>query len=195
MCYHKEEKMSAKDLVKKFKKEFPQEAEFIPREEVNGFNHEKSPIITNAQPDLIQLFHWGLLPDWAKDLKIQNNTLNAKFETLNDKPSFRNYTQNRCLVPSTGLYEWVHKGKIAEKNLIKVDKQPLFSLAGLWNVCPHPLTGEPYASFTCVTFDGFVAILKDENAWLDNGELHIDEEITFTPLVNPQLDLFTDFEG
>lgn len=194
MCYRTEQKFSAKELVERTKKKFPEEEQFEARDEVNGFDHELSPIITSAEPDWIQLYHWGLLPHWAKDTKIQNNTLNAKIETIHEKPSFRSYVNNRCLVPVSGLYEWLHKGKVLEKNLIKVKDQPIFSLAGLWNICPHPLTGEPYKSFTCVTNDGFVAILKDEQAWMEKGELLINEETIWIPLVNPQLDLFSDIK-
>lgn len=190
MCYHKEEMFSAKELLKKYQVPFPEAAAFEPRKEVNGFEHRKSPIVMGGSEPSISLFHWGLLPDWARDLKHTNNTLNAKFETLLEKPSFKPYVQNRCLVPSTGLYEWLDKGKVKEKNLIRVAESPIFSLAGLWNVCPHPLTGLPYASFTCVTNDGFVAILEDEEAWLKGGELHINERLLWTSLVDPQLDLF-----
>ena len=190
MCYHKEEMHSAKALVKKYKIKFPEANLFQARKEVNGFEHLASPIITRQNPELLQLYYWGLFPHWAKDLKLQNNTLNAKFETLHQKPSFKNYLENRCLVPATGLYEWEQKGKVKEKNLIRVKNEDIFSLAGLWNICPHPITGKPFATFTCVTVDGFVAILQDEKGWLERGELTVNPNLIWTPLVAPQLGLF-----
>jgi len=190
MCYHKEEMFSAKELVKKYKIDFPEGNNFEARKEVNGFDHALSPIITNEKPNQFQLYTWGLFPHWGKDLKLQNMTLNAKFESLTKKPSFKNYVENRCLVPATGLYEWEHKGKVKEKNLIKVENKPIFSLAGLWNTCPHPITGEPFQTFTCVTLNGFVAILEDEKAWMDRGELIVNPYTIWTPLVAPQLGLF-----
>lgn len=190
MCYHKEEMFTAKDLVKHYKIDFPEENQFKPRKEVNGFTHSLSPIVTSDNPNNLQLYTWGLFPHWAKDLKLQNMTLNAKAESIKTKPSFKKYVNNRCLVPATGLYEWENKGKVKEKNLIKIKDKPIFSLAGLWNVCPHPLTGELFKTFTCVTLNGFVAILEDEQAWMKKGELIVNPFTIWTPLVTPQLGLF-----
>lgn len=190
MCYHTEHKASAKELKKQYEVEFPREDEFKTSDYVNGFDHPLCPIITSVNQHEIQLFSWGLVPNWAKDLKIQNNTLNARFETLTEKPSFKNYTSQRCIIPVTGLFEWEHKGKVREKNLIKVDKKPIFSLAGLWNSCPNPESDEIIESFTAVTFDGFVAILLDEKAWLNDGQLIINSNTIWTSLVPPQLGLF-----
>ncbi len=190
MCYHTEHKATAKELKKQFKAEFPKENDFKTSSFVNGFDHPLCPIITSKDQNTIQLFSWGLVPNWAKDLKIQNNTLNAKFETLTEKPSFKNYLSQRCIIPVTGLFEWEHKGSVREKNVIKLENKAIFSLAGLWNSCPNPETGALLETFTAVTYDGFVAILEDEKAWLNQGELQINPATTWTPLVAPQLGLF-----
>ena len=190
MCYHTEHKASPKEMKEQFKVSFPKENEFKMSSFVNGFEHPLCPIITNDNQQEIQLFSWGLVPNWAKDLKIQNSTLNAKFETLSEKPSFKNYISQRCIIPVTGLFEWEHKGKIREKNLIKVENKAIFSLAGLWNICPNPETGETIESFTAVTYDGFVAILQDEKAWLNNAQLFINSNTIWLPQVAPQMGLF-----
>jgi putative SOS response-associated peptidase YedK len=52
------------------------------------------------------LYSWGLIPNWAKDDSIRKNTLNAKIETIHEKPSFRDVIQHRCLVLIDGFYEW-----------------------------------------------------------------------------------------
>lgn len=190
MCYHTEHKATAKELKEQYKAKFPNSKAYKVKDFVNGFDHPLCPIITRQKQDEIQLFQWGLLPSWAKDLNIQNNTLNAKIETIHEKPSFKNYFEQRCIIPVTGLYEWEHKGKIREKNVIKVENKAIFSLAGLWNSCVHPETGDWIETFTAVTSDGFVAILEDESTWLNDGQLIVNPKTIWTPLVAPQLGLF-----
>jgi putative SOS response-associated peptidase YedK len=68
---------------------------------------QKLAVITNENPEHLSLFRWGLIPSWAKDLSIGNKTINAKAETLFEKPSFRLPAQKRrCLVPADSFYEW-----------------------------------------------------------------------------------------
>ena len=68
------------------------------------------PIIRSSQDNqqrTISLLHWGLIPSWAKDAKIGNHTINARAETIADKPSFKEaYKKRRCLVIANGFYEW-----------------------------------------------------------------------------------------
>jgi putative SOS response-associated peptidase YedK len=76
---------------------------------------------------------WGLIPSWAKDSKIGNRLINARAETLHEKPAFRAaYKQRRCLIPATGFYEWqkTAHGKQAF-HIFRQDRQ-LFAFAGLW---------------------------------------------------------------
>jgi putative SOS response-associated peptidase YedK len=82
--------------------------------------------------------HWGLIPSWSKDRKISSHLINARAETLTEKPSFRNaYQHRRCLIPATGFFEW---------QTIEAGKQPyhihqpefaLFAFAGLWEHWEH----------------------------------------------------------
>ena len=78
---------------------------------------------------------WGLIPSWAKDAKIANSLLNARSETLTEKPSFRNaFKRRRCLIPASGYYEWttVPGQKLKQPLLYLLVDQPLFAMAGLW---------------------------------------------------------------
>ncbi len=62
-------------------------------------------------PNQAQLFHWGLVPFWAKDPKIGNRLINARAETVAEKPAFRTpFRKHRCLVLADGFYEWDKKG-------------------------------------------------------------------------------------
>jgi len=81
----------------------------------------------------LSLLRWGLIPHWAKDEKVGYRMINARAETVADKPSFRTaFRQRRCLIPTTGFYEWkpVTDGK--QPYNIRLDDGELFAFAGLW---------------------------------------------------------------
>ncbi len=82
--------------------------------------------------------HWGLIPHWSKDRKISHNLINARAETVDKKPAFRNaYQQRRCLVPATGFYEWQKQEQGKQAYLIDRDDQQIFAFAGLWEYWEH----------------------------------------------------------
>ncbi len=120
----------------------------------NGFQHPSTPVITGAEPERVQLMNWGLIPHWAKDRSIQNNTLNAKIETLAEKPSFRNVLSNRCLVFADGFYEWQWldpAGKQKQKYLITLQDEQPFAFAGLWSRWNDPASGLSLNTYTLIT--------------------------------------------
>lgn len=118
-------------------------------------------VITNAAPQDLQFYRWGLVPSWAKDVSIGNRMINARAETLHEKPSFRvAFQQRRCLIPVDGFYEWVtHAGQKTPMHIHKADKA-LFAFAGLWEVWRSP-EGEPVHSATIITTEAseFMATL------------------------------------
>ncbi|HBP90825.1 MAG TPA: hypothetical protein DD706_24425 [Nitrospiraceae bacterium] len=76
---------------------------------------------------------WGLVPSWAKDPGIGNKLINARGETVAEKPSFRKaFKQQRCLVLADGFYEWKREGKTKQPYYIRFKDQRLFAFAGLW---------------------------------------------------------------
>lgn len=81
--------------------------------------------------------HWGLVPSWAKDTKNSGHLINARAETVKEKPSFRSaFKHRRCLIPATGFYEWERKnGK--QPFYIHRQDQGLFAFAGLWEQWQH----------------------------------------------------------
>jgi putative SOS response-associated peptidase YedK len=144
MCFHSKQSKSAQELKNRFKATFENEALFQPAI-YNGFQFPQTPVITNKQPNTIQLFNWGLIPFWAKDDSIKKNTLNARIETIHEKPSFKNSINNRCLILADGFYEWQwidDKGKQKQKYLITLSKDELFAFAGLWSEWTDKQTGE-----------------------------------------------------
>ena len=90
-------------------------------------------VITNNDPDAMSFFRWGLVPNWAKDPSIGNKLINARAETLVEKPSFKNAFRNRrCLVPATGFFEWQHNGRDVAWHF-GMKNGDAFCFAGLWD--------------------------------------------------------------
>lgn len=131
MCFHTKQNKTIQEVEKKFNAQLEKGAVLHPNNHINGFEYPKTPIITNADPNCIQMFNWGLVPDWATDAWKRNFTLNARIETLSEKPAFKQYTQNRCIVLVNGFYEWQHQGKEKIKFEIGFNNQ-LFALAGIY---------------------------------------------------------------
>lgn len=94
---------------------------------------------------------WGLIPHWADDPSIGNRMINARAETVADKPAFRDpFRCNRCLVVADGFYEWKRlNGAKQPYYVFRADRRPL-TLAGLWDTW-RPPDGEPVTSCTIVT--------------------------------------------
>lgn len=133
MCFHSKQSKSAQELQHRFQVNFPDEAAYQPAI-YNAFQHPQTPIITNKKNQSIQLYHWGLIPYWAKDEQIKKYTLNARIETIYQKPSFRNSVNNRCLILADGFYEWQWldlKGKNKQKYELTLANNEAFAFAGL----------------------------------------------------------------
>jgi len=95
---------------------------------------------------------WGLIPGWAKDPKIGNRMINARIETLAEKPAFRTaLRKRRCLVPASGFYEWaVRPGGAKQPHHIALPGGSCFAIAGLWESWRDP-TGATVESCTLLT--------------------------------------------
>ena len=97
------------------------------------------------------LFRWGLIPGWSKDPKIGFKMINARAETVHQKPSFkRSFKSRRCLIPVNGFFEWKTEEKRKTPYYIFLKDLPLFSLAGLWDEWISPERIKIY-TFTIVT--------------------------------------------
>ncbi|WP_288903252.1 SOS response-associated peptidase [uncultured Sneathiella sp.] len=78
--------------------------------------------------------HWGLIPSWAKSTEFSAKMINARSETVTEKPAFRAaFKSRRCLIPANGFYEWQKLSKGAKQPwMIGIEDMPLFAFAGLW---------------------------------------------------------------
>jgi putative SOS response-associated peptidase YedK len=127
-----------------------------PAAESLGENYNVAPtqdiyaVVANGDgTNRVDAFHWGLIPSWAKDRKIASRMINARAETLADKPAFKGLLKKkRCIIPMAGFYEWqagtadgpqTAKGKPAKQPLFihRVDDEPL-AVAGLWTAWKDP---------------------------------------------------------
>jgi putative SOS response-associated peptidase YedK len=162
MCYHKSQTAKYEQLAEYYSASYSKELDEIyqPRYHENGFDFLATPIVTTGKPTDLQLFHWGLIPFWVKDLpsalRLRTSTLNCISEEMFDKPAFRDAVKEgkRCLIPCTGFYEWRwmdEKGKLKIPYYIKLKNQPLFSLAGLYSRWKDKQTEQLVYSYTVLT--------------------------------------------
>jgi len=82
----------------------------------------------------LALLRWGLVPSWSKDPTIGNRLINARAETVREKPSFRNaFRRHRCLIPASGFYEWQREERGKQPYFVRMRDERLFAFAGLWD--------------------------------------------------------------
>jgi len=139
----------------------------------------------------IQTARWGLMPNWAKDASRQANAINARVESIAEKPTFKSaFKSRRCLVPVTGYYEWATEfGKYKPKQPFYISHKDKHSLAiaGLYESWINPATNSPITTAAIITREaaGIVApihhrmpvILPKDlwSTWLSNKSLTPDE--------------------
>jgi len=166
-------------LAERFQAELPADG-LRPR--YNAAPTQHLPVILNgAGPRRIERLQWGLIPFWAKDPGIGSRMINARAETVAEKPAFRAaFRKRRCLVPADGFYEWRKEpgGSKTPMRFTRADGAP-FAFAGLWETWDAP-DGSPLRTFTIITglpnelvapvHDRMPAILLPEHEaiWLDD---------------------------
>jgi putative SOS response-associated peptidase YedK len=159
--------------------------------------------------------HWGLIPSWAKDKAISSKLINARAETLAEKPSFRRaFATRRCLIIADGFYEWQKLGKEKQPFYIHLKGDRTFAFAGLWEEWKSP-ENEVIESCTIITttanetiapiHERMPVILAPETyeSWLDpkendrqkleqilhlNSQLEVKTEAIATKVNNPKYD-------
>jgi putative SOS response-associated peptidase YedK len=121
---------------------------YVPR--YNGAPTQNLAVITAMEPRKLQYFRWGLVPFWSKELPRSTPVINARAESLEEKPMFRQpFKKRRCLVPADGFYEWVHTGKKQPYRFVMADESP-FAMAGLWDEWTN-VPGKNVMSFAIIT--------------------------------------------
>ncbi len=156
--------------------------EFLPdvRPRYNVAPTQTLPVVVRNSPDRVEMMRWGLIPSWAKDASIGSRMINARAETVAEKPAFRRPLRSqRCLVPATGFFEWKREGGGRTPFYFRLRDDALFAFAGLWDVWTNPEGRGEVHSYTIITCpaNAVVAPIHDrmpvmlereaEEAWLD----------------------------
>ena len=166
MCFRTKLNASISKIERTFDARFLEPEKYSPQEEINGFTFPETPVITDLEPGDILFFNWGLIPFWAKDDQVKKSTLNARIETVTEKPAFRNSIENRCLVIANGYYEWQwldEKGNQKQKFLITAEAEEIFAFAGFYSNWENPANGNIVNSYSILTTEANELMSKIHN--------------------------------
>lgn len=143
---------------------FEQWKDFLAEFDINSTLEEWPPIY-NAAPSMdlpvvyqlngsrfVDTFRWGLIPHWSKDPKIGYKMINARAESVAEKPAFRkSFTSKRCLIPASGFFEWKKEGKVKQPYFIRFKSAKPMWFAGLYDEWTSTEDAEVVESFTIIT--------------------------------------------
>ena len=211
MCFHNSLSESAQKIESRFNAKFESGVDFQPIYHASGFSFPKWVVITTEKPNTIQMYQWGLIPHWIKSLedatRFRANTLNAQSETVFKKPSFRfSIKEKRCLVISTGFYEWQDINKKKYPYFIKLKNKTLFAMAGIYQNWTDSKTGNLFNTFSILTTSAnpllekihnmkkrmpVIVSVDKENEWIDIELSSEKIKSLFTPLNEQQLTAYT----
>ena len=170
-------------LAKQFNlNESAQQVELFPRYNVAPTQPVAAIRLTaDGQQRELTFFRWGLVPSWAKDITFGSRLINARSETVAEKPSFRSaFKRRRCLIPADGFYEWQKTDTGKQPMYIKATDDLPLALAGLWEMWQSP-DGSTISTCTLLTtmpnalmqpiHNRMPVILEPEDydMWLDPG--------------------------
>jgi putative SOS response-associated peptidase YedK len=153
---------------------------------------EVAAVVEDDDKRKLEMFHWGLIPSWAKDPAIGNKMINARAETVSEKPSFRSaFKKRRCLILADGFYEWKKTDDGKQPYHVKMEDGSPFAFAGLWETWKD---GPEIRSCTIITTEAndlmneihhrMPVILppEDYDMWLDPD---FEEKEALTSLLKP----------
>ncbi|MBT4497916.1 MAG: SOS response-associated peptidase [Gemmatimonadetes bacterium] len=183
---HHPQQIAERFSVDKVAVEFPPRYNIAPTQPV--------AVIFQHGERYLEAFRWGLIPFWSKDAKIGSRMINARAETVADKPAYRApFKHRRCLIPSSGFYEWKKEGKEKTPTYIRLADERPFAMAGLWEEWTSP---EDEIIHTCTIIttqaNDFMSTIhhrmpviftpEQEEAWLDST---LENPAEITPLLQP----------
>jgi len=177
MCGRFSQTKPWRELSERFSASMPTTADEAPR--YNIAPTQMVIVVSDDGQRQMRAMKWGLIPSWAKDAAIGNRMINARAETIAEKPSFRTaLRKRRCIIPADGFYEWQKQAGGKQPMRIVLKSGEVFGFAGLWDSWKSP-GGEVIYSCTIITtaanellktvHDRMPVILtpEAETAWLD----------------------------
>jgi putative SOS response-associated peptidase YedK len=199
MCVFLSLRADKANLQKRFDSTLVEEEYFGPKYVQSAFEFPKWPVISAEKPHEIQLMNWGLIPSWIKDegsaLKFRASTVNARAETIFEKPAFRKAAADRhCLVLADGFFEFRELDGRKYPYYIRLKGGQPFAIAGLYENWKNPETGELFTGFSVITTDAnplmemihnrkkrmpVILSVKDEGNWLEPGDQHKDSLVPY----------------
>lgn len=164
---------------------------------------QKVAAICQLEKRVLTAYKWGLVPSWAKDPTGGSKMINARAETLAEKPSFKkSLLTRRCLIPADGFFEWRQEGKNKTPVYVQMKNKSLFAFAGLWDEWHSP-DGSILETCTVITVEAnsllrkvhhrMAAILdpKEEELWLDGKVKDLDKLLAaLKPYSEEEMELF-----
>ncbi len=169
---------AGEDIEERFEVELPKKLGVTPRYNIAP-GQDSSVVVSAEGKRLLRSYRWGLIPSWAKEESIGYKMINARAETLAEKPAYRKaFERRRCLVPADGFYEWLKEGRLKLPVRFVLKSRETFAFAGLWETWKKP-SGEDLSSFTIITTHAndmirpvhermpVILLRENEDAWLD----------------------------
>ena len=160
------------------------------------------PTISRQSPNRMVLRRWGLVPFWAKDPRVGYKLINARGETVGQKPAFRKAIRSqRCLVPADGFYEWKRVGERKQPFYIRLKSKATFGMAGIYDIWEGAgkFTIESYSIITTKAnklmrgiHERMPVIIKpkDEATWLDPKTPLSEALVLLRPFPGSQMEAF-----
>ncbi|MFO7792283.1 MAG: SOS response-associated peptidase [Candidatus Saliniplasma sp.] len=189
MCFDISINKEPEELEERFDASFQNGTDFEKIYHVSAIDSPSLPVLISDDPSKFRFYNWGLIPHWVKDPgraeDIRLKTVNARAESIFERPSFRGSIKNkRCLVIADGFFEWREVGGKNFPYYIKLKDNDAFAFAGIWDEWKHK--NDLKRSFSIITIEAnpllakihnkkkrMPVILEDETKWLERD---IDKE-------------------
>jgi putative SOS response-associated peptidase YedK len=189
MCGRYTVTLTLEELILRYHTDMPTNKYHTPRYNVAPMQMVMT-VVHDGQTNRLGEVRWGLVPSWAKDEKMASGMINARAETLLEKPAFRSLVaRRRCLIPADGFYEWQKNGKAKQPMRIVLKDRQLFSMAALYDIWDKP-DGSKLSTCSIITtapntlmepiHNRMPVILRreDEQEWLDRNNQDVHELVS-----------------